>query len=210
MINLNLDLVEMGVHNEGADEDKDEVGRETHFENWGLPTWFNRSSFKTESFAFLFKYYKAKKHNSHVPTSAFSISLFTQTVRLYVCRKHIKYATIAKSNLKPSRRNGKIYNWQELGTHEKRNIKDQTIRQRQTWSIQAFCNISEQSMTSTPTGILIHHSKNITIADVVTTLSRSWSDLKTNVFLGFLYSWSNPSLSPKCRAPLGKTPVAVQ
>ena len=32
MINLNLDLVEMGVHNEGADEDKDEDSRETHFE----------------------------------------------------------------------------------------------------------------------------------------------------------------------------------
>ena len=32
MINLNLDLMEVRVHNEGADEDKDEDGRETHFE----------------------------------------------------------------------------------------------------------------------------------------------------------------------------------
>ena len=32
-------LVEVSVHNEGADEDKDKDGRETHFQNWGLPTW---------------------------------------------------------------------------------------------------------------------------------------------------------------------------
>ena len=69
MINLNLDLMEVGVHNEGADEDKDEDGRETHFEKTeDFPPGSTGVLLKQRVSHFCLNILRQRK--THVPTSA--------------------------------------------------------------------------------------------------------------------------------------------